>query len=139
MSAKKITKKASNEPAKVNSEIKSTENKASNSAQISNSIITITLNRDLIQKRAYELSQLRRKYEDYVYIFTEADLKLAKGIIQGFGPNVQAIKVDKSKIPSKLDEKSVKDVAKLNFDKKIKLEDLQWYIAERLYVLENLK
>jgi hypothetical protein len=135
MSAKKITKNDSSVPAKENKPAAA----ASSSSSSSSSIVTITLNRDLIQKKAYELALMKKKYEDYIWIFTEADLQLSKAIVSGFGPNISSVKIDKSKVLAKVDDQAIKDAAKANFNKKTKLEDLQWFIAERKYVLDNIK
>ena len=140
MVAKKSAKKSTaNNSDKSIKENQSSKDQSLTSSNNSNSIVAVKLNHDIVAKKAFELAQLKKNYNDYVWMFAEADLQLSKGMVSGFGPNKFVVEVDKSKIPKKIDEKLTKEAAKMIFNKKIKLEDLQWFIAERKVVLDTLK
>jgi predicted lipid-binding transport protein (Tim44 family) len=97
----------------------------------------VKINQDEIKKRAYTLSQANKKYDDYVWLWAEADLKLAKAVKKdAFAPNVKSVEIDATKIV-KPKEADIKKLAAEYAKKKAKVQEIHWFIAERQFVLDK--
>ena len=98
----------------------------------------VKINQDEIKKKAYSLSQANKKYDDYVWLWAELDLKLAKAVKKdAFAPNVKTVEIDASKIVAKPKEADIKKLAAEYAKKKAKIQELHWFIAERQFVLDK--
>jgi hypothetical protein len=103
------------------------------------SVVRIDLPAAEIKKSAYELSQMKKSYDDWVWLWTEADLKLKNALVSPLGPGATSVQVDKKKIVQKPNEEDVRKVVKENHAKRMKVQDIHWFIAERNYILAKAK
>jgi hypothetical protein len=95
---------------------------------------SIELNLDDIRKRAYSLSTLKKSYDDYVWMWAEQELKLAKALGAPLGPNAKKVVVDAGKIVAKPKDNDIKKLAADLAKKKAKVQDIHWFIAERQFI-----
>lgn len=98
---------------------------------------SIELNADEIRKRAYALSQVKRSYDDFVWMWAEQEARLAKALVVPFGPNVRKVVVDASRITTKPKESDIRRVAAELAKHKAKVQDIHWFIAERQFAVEK--
>jgi hypothetical protein len=108
-------------------------------AKSGSTVLRIDLPVDEIKKSAYELSQMKKSYDDWVWLWTEADLKLKNALISPLGPGVTSVQVDRKKIVQKPNVEEVKKLAKDNHVKRMRVQDIHWFIAERNYILAKAK
>jgi hypothetical protein len=102
-------------------------------------VVTIDLPADEIKKKAFELSQLKKSYDDWVWLWTEADLKLKDALVTPLSAGVTSVKIDKKKILDKPKEEEIRKQAKDNHAKRMKIQDIHWFLAERNYILAKAK
>jgi hypothetical protein len=98
---------------------------------------TIELNTDEIRKMAYNISTAKRSYDDYVWVWAEQELKVGKALQTPLAMNMNKIKVDASKIVEKPKESDIKKLAIELAKRKVKVQDIHWYIAERQFIQEK--
>ncbi len=101
--------------------------------------VEVSLAKDVIEKKAYELASKRLGYDDCVWQWAELDLKVGNAIVnQPIGSAGMAI-VDSSRIVSKPATSDIKKLASEYAARKTKVEQIHWYIAERQFILDQLK
>ena len=99
---------------------------------------SIDLNLDEIRKRAYTLSQAKRSYDEFVWMWAEQEARLGKALIVPFGPNVRKIVVDPEKVTTKPRDSEIRRLAADLAKRKVKVQDIHWFIAERQYVADKV-
>ena len=105
----------------------------------SDQAIIIDLNKDEIKKRAFGLAMMRRSYDDYIWFWAEVELRLAQAYQTDMKSNNGSVKIDKSKIVEKPGESEVRRLATELAAKRVKVQDIHWFIAERQYILDAAK
>jgi len=108
-------------------------------AKESGSGMTVELKKVEIQKKAYEVSQAKKSYNDYVWLWAELDMKLGQACQPDLKTNPASVKVDAKKIVAKPADADVKKLAGEYFKKGAKVQDIHWFIAERQYILDAAK
>ncbi len=99
----------------------------------------VSLAKEVIEKKAYEIASKRLGYDDCVWQWAELELKVGSAIVnQPIGSAGMAI-VDPSKIVSKPAASDIKKLASEYAARKTKVETIHWYIAERQYILDQLR
>jgi hypothetical protein len=102
-------------------------------------VVTIDLVADEIKKKAHDLSQMKKSYDDWVWLWAEADLKLKNALITPLGAGVTSVKVDIKKIVEKPVEEEIRKLAKEYHAKRMKVQDIHWFIAERNFIMAKAK
>ncbi len=102
--------------------------------------VSIAVDNDAIQKLAFEISQLPKSYDDFVWIFAEAELRLrpayAMGnIFQTGGP----VQIYANKIVDKPKEAEIRSLAEQIAAQGTSVQDLHWFIAQRNYIYNKAK
>ena len=96
-----------------------------------------------IRELAYDLSQQLKSYDDIVWLFAEMELKLENAFdsttnpLEGTFP--EAVTIYPKKILLKVDEEKIRPLAATIADRGSSLQDLHWFLAERIFVVENVK
>nr|MDO8112884.1 hypothetical protein [Candidatus Sigynarchaeota archaeon] len=105
--------------------------------------IEVDIDEGKIRTGAYLLSQLKKTYNDYVWMLAEADLKLSKVFPEGTnplkGPTPKSIRLNPSKIIAEPLQGDIKKLAESIAKQGIKIQDLHWFIAIRNYLIDELK
>jgi hypothetical protein len=109
-------------------------------AKVASGAVSIAVDDDAIQKLAYEISQLPKSYDDFVWIFAEAELRLrpayAMGnIFQTGGP----VQIYPGKIVDKPKEDDVRALAGQIASQGTPVQDLHWFIAQRNFIINKAK
>jgi len=101
--------------------------------------MVVEMKTDEIRKKAFDLAMARRSYDDYIWMWAEAELRLRNAYGTSLAPNAKNIDIDTSKI---VDAPSAEDIKKLASElasKKVKVQDVHWFIAERQYIYNAIK
>ncbi len=101
---------------------------------------SIAVDNDAIQKLAFEISQLPKSYDDFVWIFAEAELRLrpayAMGnIFQTGGP----VQIYPNKIVDKPIEAEIRSLAEQIAAQGTTVQELHWFIAQRNFIYNKAK
>ena len=108
-------------------------------APVRETSIAVDMKKDEIRKQAYELSTLKRSYNDYVWLWAESELRLANAYQTDLKSTPAVVKVDLKKVVEKPAEADIKKIASDLFGKRQKVQDIHWYIAERNYIFDAAK
>jgi len=101
--------------------------------------ISVDLNKADIQKRAAFIEAWKNTYEVYVWLWAEAELRLANAYITKLDTNSTSVTIDPEKIVDNPPKEDIMKLAKQYASNKLKLQDIHWFLAERQYVLEKIK
>ena len=99
----------------------------------------VNFDRPEITKLAQTIAGWQNPIDVYIWLFAEAELRLAKAYITKPDATCTSVKIDTSKI---VDKPAVDDIKKLAKDiqaSKPKLQDLHWFLAERRYIYDAVK
>ena len=102
-------------------------------------VIDIDLNSGDISRKAFELNNEHRSYDDYIWMLAESETKLSKAILTDMKSHSRTISVNASQIVDKPIEKDVRTRAAEIASARPKVQDLHWLIAERQYILDTAR
>ncbi len=113
---------------------------AASAPKAASGAVSIAVDNDAIQKLAFEISQEPRSYDDFVWIFAEAELRLrpayAMGnIFQTGGP----VQLYPNKIVDKPKEDDIRALAEQIGPQGTPVQDLHWFIAQRKFIYNKAK
>ena len=98
-------------------------------------VISILLPMAEITLSATILSRLKKSYDDWVWLWAEAELKLKNALLSPLSPGATCVQLHVEKINLAPDEEELNRLAKLNRSKRMNIQDILWFIAERNYIL----
>ncbi|HME54170.1 MAG TPA: hypothetical protein VKM55_18235 [Candidatus Lokiarchaeia archaeon] len=102
-------------------------------------ILKIDIDRQAIKKKAEEIAAWKNSYDISIWLFAEAEMKLADAyvtVLDGTNPTVM---ISKSKIVDKPGHDAIESLAKAIYAKRPKVEELNWFLAERRYIFDKVK
>ena len=102
-------------------------------------VLTIVMNKEEIGRRAYNLFLARRSYDEYIWLWAEAELRIAAAIITRLDANATEIKIDVTKILDHPDEAKIRALAREYAAKQLKAPEVHWFIAERQHIFAAAK
>ncbi len=104
-----------------------------------NRIVTIPLDREAIKRKAEEIATWKNSYDTSLWLFAEAENRLADAYVtalDGTSPNVQ---VDASRVMDAPPREATESLAKAIYSRRPKLSEIHWFLAERRYIYEKIK
>ena len=118
----------------------SSTNISTPSAKVTTGVMSIELDNDAIQKLAFEISQQPKSYDDFVWMFAEAELRLkpayaVNNVFQTAGP----VQIYPAKIVDKPNESEIRSLAAQIASQGTSMQDLHWFAAQRIYVYNKAK
>ena len=108
----------------------------------SSGILSIKLDEEKVRLMAYEYSLQPKSWNDFVWLFAEAELRLKNAYQSGSTLNnalPKEVKVTVSKIVDFPTQDEVKKMAEIISAQGPTIQDLHWYVAERTYIYNQAK
>ena len=104
---------------------------------------SIPIDEDKIREMAYNLSQEPKSWDDLVWLFAEAELRLRPAYIVGKlykdGEEAKNVEIEPSLVVDQPTENDIKALAEELSKAQPKTEELHWFVAERNYIFEQAK
>ncbi len=103
------------------------------------------IDEEKIRLMAREIYQQQKLWDDLVWLYAESELRLAPAYASGADsqPNhlftVKVIEIDPSKIVDYPIESDIRRLAEQFAAQRPSVQDLHWYIAERMFVYNVVK
>ena len=106
-------------------------------------LVAIQFDNSKISTLAQELSKKSNSWDELNWLLAEADIRLSAAF-EGpnpfsINPRPSKVSIHKYAIPSKLGPSEIRPVAEKVASRRLSLQDLHWNLAERLYLLEQVK
>ncbi len=110
------------------------------SAKAPSGAVSIAVDNSAIEKLAFEISQLPKSYDDFVWIFAEAELRLRPAyavgnVFQTGGP----VQLYPGKIVDKPKDDDIRKLAEQIAAQGTSVQDLHWFIAQRNFIYNKAK
>ena len=106
-------------------------------------MITIFIDEEKVREMASQLSQESKSWDDFVWLFAEAELRLLAAYAGGArfqqGADTRAVDVDPVLLVDKPAEDDIRKLAEEIARSHPSLQDLHWYLAERRYIFAEAK
>ena len=103
------------------------------------STITVPLNFEEIRKMAFEISASKRTYDEYIWLWAAADLRLASAYRSKLGGGSPSVEIDATKVIEHPLEEETRALAKEFAAWRPKMQEVHWFIAERQYIFDYIK
>jgi hypothetical protein len=105
--------------------------------------IFIDLDQNQIRAMAFEIAKQKNSWDAFVWLVAEAELRISSAIDSKenpFSPNFpKKIRINPTKIVDTPPKESIRNLAEQIAAKKPSMQNLHWYLAERLYIYQNTK
>jgi hypothetical protein len=105
--------------------------------------VSINLDEKKIQEIAYDFAQQPKNYDDYIWLLAENELRLLGAYPDSINPLSGSFPEKVVLYPNKIVDfpptEQVKQLAELYAAQAPSLQDLHWFIAERVYIYNNAK
>ncbi len=101
--------------------------------------VTVKCGIEDVRKRAFEMSAQGKSYDDYIWLLAESEARFSKACLEAGKNAGDGFKIDPELVVDKVDEKEIRQLAEKYAKAHPKVQDLHWYIAERLCALEGAK
>lgn len=106
-------------------------------------MVSIEVDEEKIREMAYEISQEPRSWDDFVWLFAEAELRLRPAYVLGKLYKEEAesrvVEIDADSIVDQPGEDEIKALAEEISKQGPSPQDLHWFIAERRFVYNQAK
>src|SRR5271157_1023204 len=103
-------------------------------------MISVQIDEEKIREMAYEISQEQKSYEDFVWFFTEAELRirpaLAYGKLYKDGEETQVVRIDPDMMVEQPTEEDIRTTAEEISKQGLSVQDLHWFTAERRFIYD---
>ncbi|HMF31517.1 MAG TPA: hypothetical protein VKK79_08890 [Candidatus Lokiarchaeia archaeon] len=101
-------------------------------------MITVFIDEEKVREIASQLSQEPKSWDDFVWLFAEAELRLLPAYAGGAryqqGADSRAIDLDPDLLVDQPAEDDIRKLAEEIARSHPSLQDLHWYLAERRYI-----
>ncbi len=101
--------------------------------------VAIAVNEEEIQKIAFEISQEPKSYDDFVWLFAEAELRLRPAYAVGNVFTGGPVQLFPNKIVDKPKDDDIRKLAEQISSQGTPVQDLHWFIAQRRYIINKAK
>ena len=102
-------------------------------------VLKIDIDRQAIKKKAEEIAAWKNSYDVSIWLFAEAESRLADAYVTVLDGTTPTVMISKSKIIEKPAREAIESLAKAIYSKRPKVEELNWFLAERKYVYDKAK
>jgi len=102
-------------------------------------IVIVPLDKEAIKRKAEEIATWKNSYDTFLWLFAEAENRLADAYVtalDGTSPNVQ---VDARKVIDAPPREATESLAKAIYSRRPRLSEIHWFLAERRYIYEKIK
>lgn len=106
-------------------------------------MLSIEVDEEKVQAIAYEISQGPTPWDELVWFFAEAELRLrpalADGMLYSEGVESRKVEIDPDLLVDQPSEDEIRSLAEEIANLGPSAQDLHWYIAERRYIFDQVK
>ncbi|HMF30897.1 MAG TPA: hypothetical protein VKK79_05765 [Candidatus Lokiarchaeia archaeon] len=106
-------------------------------------MVSVQVDEEKIKEMAYELSQEQKSWDDFVWLFAEAELRLKPAYILGKlykdGDESRTVDIDADAIVDQPSEDDIRQLAEEISKQGPSVQDLHWFIAERKFIYDQVK
>lgn len=112
---------------------------SSKNATASKRIVSVPMDKETIKKKAEEVASWKNPYDVSVWLFAEAETRLADAYVTVLDGTSPAVQVDASKVIDAPTREQTESLAKAIYARRPKLAEVHWFLAERRYIYEKVK
>jgi hypothetical protein len=106
-------------------------------------MVMIEINKEKIQKLAYQLSQEQKSYDDWIWLLAEAELRLRPAYVGSLlyqeKDGVLFTEIDATLMLDEPSEEVIHQLAEEIAKSSPSVQELHWFIAERRYIYDSAK
>jgi hypothetical protein len=102
-------------------------------------VVNVPIDREAIKKKAEEIAGWKNPYNTVVWLFAEAETRLADAYVTVLDGTNAAVQVDASKVIDAPDRAATESLAKAIYSRRPTLNEVHWFLAERRYIYEKVK
>ncbi len=102
-------------------------------------IVTVLIDREAIKRKAEEIAAWKNTYDTFVWLFAEAEVRLADAYVTPLDGTSPSVMVDASKVIDAPAREATESLAKAIYSRRPKLSEIHWFLAERRYIYDKLK
>jgi hypothetical protein len=106
---------------------------------VSKQIVSVPIDKDAIKKRAEEFANWKNPYDVVVWLFAEAETRLADAYVTVLDGTSPAVQIDASKVIDSPSREQTESLAKAIYARRPKLSEVHWFLAESRYIYEKVK
>jgi hypothetical protein len=103
-----------------------------------NGIVTVTLDKETIKRKAEEIASWKNTYDTSLWLFAEAEVRLADAYVTVLDGSSPTVKIDTSKLKDIPPREETESLAKAIYKSRPKLHEVHWFLAERRYIYEKV-
>jgi hypothetical protein len=102
-------------------------------------IVSVPIDKEAIKKKAEEIAGWKNPYDVAVWLFAEAETRLADAYVTVLDGTSPAVEVDASKVIDAPQRDATESLAKAIYARRPKLTEVHWFLAERRYIYDKVK
>lgn len=102
-------------------------------------IVSVALDKEAIKKRAEEIASWKNPYDVSVWLFAEAETRLADAYVTVLDGTSASVQIDASKVVESPSREATDSLARAIYARRPGLPELHWFLAERRYIYEKVK
>ncbi|MBN2153787.1 MAG: hypothetical protein JW839_20180 [Candidatus Lokiarchaeota archaeon] len=102
-------------------------------------IVSVPIDKDAIKKIAEEVASWKNPYDVAVWLFAEAEGRLADAYVTVLDGTSADVQVDAGKVVDVPNRDSTESLAKAIASRRPRLAEVHWFLAERRYIYEKVR
>jgi hypothetical protein len=102
-------------------------------------IVSVSIDKEAIKKKAEEIAGWKNPYDVSIWLFAEAETRLADAYVTVLDGTSPAVRIDASKVIDAPTREQTESLAKAIYGRRPKLTEVHWFLAERRYIYEKVK
>ncbi len=102
-------------------------------------IVTVLIDREAVKRKAEEIAAWKNTYDTSVWLFAEAEVRLADAYVTPLDGTSPSVMVDAGKVIDAPTHEATSILAKAIYSRRPKLSEIHWFLAERRYIYDKLK
>jgi hypothetical protein len=103
------------------------------------SIVEIELDKNEIRNRAVSIAAWNNRYDTYIWLTAEAELRIAKALVSKLDKNSTHVQIDLHKVVNNPSIDEIKQFAQILCGFRPMIQDVHWFLAERRYIFDCIK
>ncbi len=103
------------------------------------SIVVIELDKNAIRNRAASIAAWNNRYDTYIWLTAEAELRIAKALASKLDKNSTRVQIDLSKVVDNPPLEEIRQFAGILCGFRPFIQDVHWFLAERRYIYDCIK
>ncbi len=102
-------------------------------------VVNVPIDKEAIKKKAEEIASWKNPYDTAVWLFAEAETRLADAYVTVLDGTCAAVQIDAGKVIDAPERVATESLAKAIYSRRPNLNEVNWFLAERRYIYEKVK